>query len=88
MKVEFDIDIDIDIDMPEEVLADMIWQGIFSPAKLQHIYANKKINQFASSSKPKVRESSEFIENKLRIEEFHNNWFSFIGSVKNLKVKK
>lgn len=86
MKVEFDID--IDSDMPEEALADMIWLGIFSSAKLQHVYANKKINQFAASTKPNIRESSEFIENKSRIEEFHNNWFSFIGSIKNLKVKK
>lgn len=84
MKVEFDID--IDSDMPEEVLADMIWQGIFSPAKLQHVYANKKINQFAASTKPNIRESSEFIESKSRIEEFHNNWFNFIGSIKNLSV--
>ena len=86
MKVEFEID--VDVDMSDEVLADMIWQGIFSPAKLHHRYANKKINQFAASAKPKVRESSDFIENKSRIEEFHNNWFSFIGSIKNLKVKK
>lgn len=86
MKVEFDID--IDTDMSEEALADMIWQGIFSPAKLQHVYANKKINQFAASTKSNIRESSDFIDNKLRIEEFHNNWFSLIGSIKNLKVKK
>ena len=43
MKVEFEIDVDVDI--PDEVLADMIWQGIFSPAKLHHIYANKKIRE-------------------------------------------
>lgn len=86
MKVEFDIDLDLDVS--EEVLADMIWQGIFSPAKLQHKYATKKINQFAASTKPKVRESSDFIESKIRIEKFHDNWFNLIGDIKNIKVKK
>ena len=74
--------------MSEEVLADMIWQGIFSPAKLQHIYANKEINQFAASTKPKIRESSDFIDSKSGIEEFHKNWFNRIDGIKNIKVTK